>query len=316
MSLNMKKLHIRYLILFVLSISLIGCSKNNGKRIIDGTFIYGKVKSISYSLYYLERKFGEDVKNIESIRFSFFDQNTNLIKDSIIYNDILDTKSIIYKYNSGNLIEKTIMFYDKVECIPDKRKISFKTKYEFDSNNYLIKEISITKYMMTKDNTFLYDSSQINYTYSNSYKLRKSMVNELDYDFREEIKVKISHLDNNKRITQIDSYDGEGKILGEIDFTYNKEGLISSYESYKKIIGRVYSVSYFYDNRNNLIESHYNFNPNLKYTYENFDKHGNWLNLKIYRLQRDQIGIIYGENWVMGSHPPYFVERKIEYYNE
>ncbi len=317
---------IRYFIIIIVSVSVIGC-KNNGKRIIDDTFVYGKVKSISYSFYHLKESFGENQKIIESSRFTYFDLNTNLIKDSLIDN-ILETKETTnYKYDkNNNLIERTIIYYPnkdshglafyKGEFVENMILISNKTKYEYDNNNYLIDEISIKRFK-TNANTFLNESNQIKYVYSDSYRKRKNLINRNGV----EVPAIISHFDENNRIIKLDYYDDAGNFLRKKNYGYDGAGNLLSLSDFDGIISR--NSSFSYDTKNNLTGHWVSSGElNARYTYENFDKHGNWINQKIFALHvkgSNWFFIVYGSNWSdtkSSEHGIHFNERKIEYYDE
>ncbi|WP_396186499.1 hypothetical protein [Flavobacterium sp.] len=265
------------------AIFIIGCNSNiNQKRIIDNTVVYGKVKTITQTLYCVKEKFGEMEKTgYPSTSFSFFNEKTNLIKDSI--SDEISSIVTNYKYDNGNkIIEKLHFNYPKMQIDTVKNQTSS-----------LNMSKSIEKYV-----------------YSNSNKKRKEIG---------QGKISVSHFDNQNRLIEYDEYKNDGSLSYSRNYSYDsKDNIIEEIISY--FVSSI-TYNYTYDKRNNLIQKKVNGLINVNYSYQNFDSNGNWLkqNIEVINL-KPNYGYnefnIYG-NWTelnFEGNTTYVNERKIEYY--
>jgi len=159
------------------------CNTNkNFKRLEDNRVIYGKVKSITETLYSLKEKFGELQRDGEpSITHYWFDENTNLIKEQVSGST---WDSTVLKYDKENKLIEELYFDDGTEQAKavytysdanTKRKESYSFGY--------IMHINVSKFDSHKNKTELNEynddgtpSTKHSYEYDNVGNKRKESV--------------------------------------------------------------------------------------------------------------------------------------------
>ncbi|MBP1646226.1 MAG: hypothetical protein H6Q16_1801 [Bacteroidetes bacterium] len=196
------------------------------------------------------------------ISIKYYDENKNIILDSIFYsrNNVVVTK---YYYNSNHkLIKKDDYFNDSIESI---------TNYKYDNANNLLEETLIFNSGDSNILTYTYDSNN-NQTSMNRYYHNKKISCDIteynykgqkvkDYDYETINDFNLFQYDKRgnlvKKITYIDN-----EVIGENIFIYN---------SHNKIIKE---KSYYNNELTSLIT----------YSYDNFDR---IINTKQWGLPRD-----------------------------
>lgn len=288
----------KVIILCFAAIFINGC--NSGiikKQIIDNTVVYGKVKTISQTMYNVKERFGEMQKvGLPSQSLSYFNEKTNLIKDSISNENASHTT--IYRYDSENkIIEEFTTNYLRFYTDPPQSKEDEKKRLSESIDK--IRSISI---------------SNTTFEYSNSNK-RKEIFN-----YEGHTRIWISQLDNENKRTIMKEYENDGSLSKTHSYSYNSKGNLIE-EVVSNFVASTYNT-YLYDKNCNLLQKKVDGLINVIYSYENFDNQGNWLRQKIEVLNLKpnydfSEFFIYG-NWKHLNFPDnnlYINERKIEYYN-
>lgn len=201
---------------------------------------------------------------------TFYDKNEKLpskftITEKLSFNKAGNpTKRIYYKYD-GSINSQYLYKYDK-----NNNLIKMEVLDEF-GNAALRREIKYTKNRDTLGIVSLNLQKSSSDTKKFYYDKNRKLTEKLFYDYKNNIYLKENYIYNGSNLTAVESFDGNGKKVSNINLAYNNSGNLQkeiidnlekqfSYDDKDRLVKEVENDKirmYKYDNNDNIIDDQF-----------------------------------------------------------